>query len=139
MSQNNMRHYEIVFLVHPEQEEQLTSMVERYKKIVTDSKGTIHRFEDWGRRPLAYPINDIRKAHYFLMNVEAPASAVAELENAFKFNDAILRNLIMKTKKSTTEVSPILKAKAKDERRSSYSNDKSASESSEGEAVAEAS
>lgn len=123
---SNLHHYEIVMLVHPDQEEQLQSMIERYRKVILDSKGIVHRFEDWGRRPLAYPINEIRKAHYILMNVEAPTSAIAELENAFKFNDAILRNLIMKVKKADTSVSPMLKQKAKDESRaaaSSHSHD----------------
>lgn len=120
----NMHHYEIVILVHPDQEEQLQNMIERYRKVITDSNGTIHRYEDWGRRPLAYPINDVRKAHYILMNVEAPVSAIAELENAFKFNDAVMRNLIMKVKKAETGVSPIIKMKSKEDSRSmNYSAD----------------
>lgn len=122
-NKSNMRHYEIVFLIHPEQEEQVQGMIERYRKIITDSNGTVHRFEDWGRRPLAYSINDVRKAHYILMNVEAPSSAIEELENAFRFNDAVIRNIIMKTNKPTTDTSPILKMKAKEERRALYNAD----------------
>lgn len=132
MSKNNkMRHYEVVFLVHPEQEEQVQNMVDKYRKVITDANGKIHRFEDWGRRPLAYAINDVRKAHYFLMNVEAPASAIAELEGLFKFNDAIIRNLIMKVKKSDGNPSPILKMKAKEERRAAYAAENYSTESSE--------
>lgn len=113
-----MRHYEIIFLVHPDQEEQVQSMNERYRKIITDNNGVIHRFEDWGRRPLAYPINDVHKAHYILMNVEAPSAAIQELENTFKFNDAIIRNLIMKVSKAETNISAMLKMKSRDDRRS---------------------
>jgi small subunit ribosomal protein S6 len=121
---SNMHHYEIVILVHPDQEEQLQNMIERYRKVITDSNGTIHRYEDWGRRALAYPINDVRKAHYILMNIEAPVSVIAELENAFKFNDAIMRNLIMKVKKAETGVSPIIKMKAREDSRSAnYSSE----------------
>ncbi len=136
-SNNKMRHYEIVFLVHPEQEEQVQNMVEKYRKVITDANGKIHRFEDWGRRPLAYSIDDVRKAHYFLMNVEAPASAIAELETLFKFNDAILRNLIMKVKKSDTNTSPILKMKAKEERRAAYNADNTYAEGLESDEASE--
>lgn len=109
-----MRHYEIVFLVHPDQSEQVPGMIERYSAIFTEANGTIHRLEDWGRRQLAYPIQDLHKAHYVLMNVEATAESVEELETAFRFNDAILRSMVMRTKAAITETSPM--AKAKDER-----------------------
>lgn len=104
-----MRHYEIVFIVHPDQSEQVPAMVERYKSIITESGGQIHRLEDWGRRQLAYPINKIHKAHYVLMNVEAEPAAIAELENGFRFNDAVLRHLTIQTKAAVTEASPMLK------------------------------
>lgn len=109
-----MRHYEIVFMVHPDQSEQVPGMIERYTGIITAANGTVHRLEDWGRRQLAYSINDLHKAHYVLMNVEATAEAIEELETAFRFNDAVLRNMIMRTKAAITEASPM--AKAKDER-----------------------
>ena len=105
-----MRHYEVVFLVHPDQSEQVPAMIERYSAIVTDGKGTIHRLEDWGRRQLAYPIEKIHKAHYVLMNVEASADAMEELRTNFRFNDAILRDLIIRRDESVTEESPIMKA-----------------------------
>lgn len=104
-----MRHYEVVFLVHPDQSEQVPAMVERYRAIV-EKEGTIHRFEDWGRRQLAYPINKIHKAHYVLMNVECSPEAIDELTNAFRFNDAVIRNLVMSTDKAITEASPLTKS-----------------------------
>lgn len=104
-----MRHYEIVFLAHPDQSEQVPGMVERYEGIITKHGGTIHRNEDWGRRQLAYPINDVHKAHYILMNVECNEQALAELKNAFKFNDAIMRSLIMKRKHAITTESVMMK------------------------------
>ena len=106
-----MRHYEIVFLVHPDQSDQVPAMIERYSAVVTDAGGTVHRLEDWGRRQMAYAINNAHKAHYVLMNVECEFSAIAELENLFRFNDAVLRNLVIKTKKAVTEMSPLAKAK----------------------------
>ena len=112
-----MRHYEIVFMVHPDQSEQVPGMIERYTGTLTTDGGKIHRLEDWGRRQLAYPIEKLHKAHYVLMNVEATQEAVNELEDNFRFNDAVIRSLIMRTKHSVTETSPMLKAK--DERRSS--------------------
>jgi small subunit ribosomal protein S6 len=90
-----MRHYEVVFLVHPDQSEQVPAMVERYKTLIKKHAGEIHRIEDWGRRPLAYPINNLHKAHYILMNIECNQEARVELETGFKFNDAIIRNLIL--------------------------------------------
>jgi len=86
-----MRHYEIVFLVHPDQSEQVPAMIERYRSLITENSGNIHRLEDWGRRQLAYPINKIHKAHYVLMNIEVNAETLAELESIFRFNDAIIR------------------------------------------------
>ena len=97
-----MRHYEVVFLVHPDQSEQVPAMVERYSAIVTDGKGTIHRQEDWGRRQLAYPINKIHKAHYVLMNVEATQVALEELTTNFKYNDAVIRNLVIRMDAAVT-------------------------------------
>ncbi len=105
-----MRHYEIVFLVHPDQSEQVGGMVERYAKLIEEDGGKIHRQEDWGRRQLAYPINDIHKAHYILLNVECSGKALAELEDSFRYNDAVLRNLIIRRDEAVTEQSEMLKA-----------------------------
>ncbi len=104
-----MRHYEIVFLVHPDQSEQVSAMIERYRGIIEADGGKIHRLEDWGRRQLAYPINKIHKAHYVLMNVECGNNEMEELESAFRFNDAVLRNLVIKTKTAVAEPSPLVK------------------------------
>lgn len=109
-----MRHYEVVFLVHPSQSEQVPSMVERYQGNLQKRGGIVHRLEDWGRRPLAYPINKVHKAHYVLMNVECDQEAIDELESAFRFNDAVLRNLIIRRDAPVTEASPL--AKTGDER-----------------------
>ncbi|MCL9775608.1 MULTISPECIES: 30S ribosomal protein S6 [Vibrio] len=106
-----MRHYEIVFMVHPDQSEQVAGMIERYTGSITEAGGTVHRLEDWGRRQLAYPINKLHKAHYVLMNVEAPQETIDELETAFRFNDAVLRNMVMRTKAAITEPSIMLKQK----------------------------
>jgi small subunit ribosomal protein S6 len=106
-----MKHYEIIFMVHPDQSEQVPGMVERYTKLITDRKGSVHRFEDWGRRQLAYPIDKILKAHYVLMNVECDQETVDELSSTFRYNDAVLRNLILTNKKAVTEPSPLLKEK----------------------------
>jgi small subunit ribosomal protein S6 len=104
-----MRHYEIVFMVHPDQSEQVPGMIERYTGILTTDGGQIHRLEDWGRRQLAYPIEKLHKAHYVLINAEATPEAVEELETAFRFNDVVLRNMIMRTKAAVTEPSPMAK------------------------------
>ncbi len=104
-----MRHYEIVFIVHPDQSEQVPAMIERYKSIVGTRNGQIHRLEDWGRRQLAYPIQKVHKAHYVLMNIETDGETLAELEHSFKFNDAVLRHLIIKMKKAVTTPSPMMK------------------------------
>ena len=103
-----MRYYEIVFLVHPDQSEQVPTMVERYQKMITDSGGSIHRNEDWGRRKLTYPINKVHKAHYILMNIECKKSIIDEIVSGFRFNDAILRYLLLNCKEAVTEPSPIL-------------------------------
>ena len=104
-----MRHYEIVFIVHPDQSEQVPAMIERYKSIITAQGGQIHRLEDWGRRQLAYPIQKLHKAHYVLMNIECNGEVLAELEHGFKFNDAVLRHLTIKMKKAVTAPSPMMK------------------------------
>ena len=106
-----MRHYEIVFLVHPDQSEQVPAMVERYRQIIEGKNGRIHRLEDWGRRQLAYPINKIHKAHYVLMNLECSREVLEELTTAFRFNDAVIRNLVIKREKAITEPSPLVKIK----------------------------
>jgi small subunit ribosomal protein S6 len=104
-----MRHYEIVFIVHPDQSEQVPAMIERYRTLVTSKGGHIHRLEDWGRRQLAYPIQKIHKAHYVLMNIECNQEALDELEHAFRFNDAVLRHLTVKTKAAVIEPSAMMK------------------------------
>jgi small subunit ribosomal protein S6 len=104
-----MRHYEIVFIVHPDQSEQVPAMIERYKGLVSGRAGGIHRIEDWGRRQLAYPIQKVHKAHYVLMNIECDGETLAELEHAFKFNDAVLRHLTVKMRKAVTTPSPMMK------------------------------
>ncbi len=109
-----MRHYEIVFLVHPDQSEQVPAMIERYRATITSQGGQIHRLEDWGRRQLAYPINKIHKAHYVLMNVECNRETLEELSSAFRFNDAVIRNLVIHRDDAVTEPSPL--AKSKDDR-----------------------
>ena len=111
-----MRHYEIVFLVHPDQSEQVPSMVDRYKTSIESTGGTIHRFEDWGRRLLAYPIQKIHKAHYVLMNVECGQEALDELTTTFRFNDAVIRHLVIRRKKAITEPSLMAKKDERDER-----------------------
>lgn len=104
-----MRHYEIVFLVHPDQSEQVPGMVDRYRSAIEGNGGKIHRLEDWGRRQLAYPINKVHKAHYVLMNIECDNATLSELDSAFRFNDAVLRNLILKRKDAVTSPSPLVK------------------------------
>jgi len=105
-----MRHYEIVFLVHPDQSEQVPAMVERYQGMITESGGQVHRHEDWGRRQLAHIINKVHKAHYILLNVECERTVLDELLNAFKFNDAILRHLVIRRDEAITEASPLAKS-----------------------------
>lgn len=108
-----MRHYEVVFLVHPDQSEQVPAMIERYRAIIEDAGGTIHRLEDWGRRQLAYSINKVHKAHYVLLNVECDAAARDELVSAFRFNDAVLRHMIFSRPHAETEPSPLSKKEEK--------------------------
>lgn len=106
-----MRHYEIIFIVHPDYSDQVPSMIEKYKEIITKNNGTIYRLEDWGRRQLAYSINKLHKAHYILMNIEVDTGVINVLENDFRFNDAIIRNIIIHVKKSYSEPSPMMKLK----------------------------
>ena len=114
-----MRHYEIVFMVHPDQSEQVPGMIERYTGAIKAAGGTIHRLEDWGRRQLAYPIDKLHKAHYVLMNVEAEQSVIDELETNFRFNDAVIRNVVLRKDEAVTVESPMVKANEKSERRHS--------------------
>jgi len=111
-----MRHYEIVFLVHPDQSEQVPAMIDRYRKMIEDAKGTIHRLEDWGRRQLAYQIQKIHKAHYVMMNIECDQATLDELENGFRFNDAVLRNLVIRRKAAISEPSPMAQTEERDSR-----------------------
>lgn len=104
-----MRHYEIVFIVHPDQSEQVPGMVDRYRQMVTGRNGKIHRLEDWGRRQLAFPLEKVHKAHYVLMNVECDSETLGELNHAFKFNDAVLRHLIVKMDEAVTTPSPMMR------------------------------
>jgi small subunit ribosomal protein S6 len=106
-----MRHYEVVFLVHPDQSEQVPAMVERYRTLIESGKGAIHRLEDWGRRQLAYPISKVHKAHYVLMNIECGLETLRELESAFKFNDAVIRSLVIKRDAAVTTPSSLVKEK----------------------------
>ena len=116
-----MRHYEIVFMVHPDQSEQVAGMIERYTTAIQKDGGQVHRLEDWGRRQLAYPINKIHKAHYVLMNVEASGDALDELTTTFRFNDAVVRNLVIRRDEPVTEESFIMKAEKENrERKSRY-------------------
>src|SRR5437588_12159086 len=108
-SSSSMRHYEIVFIVHPDQSEQVPAMVERYKGLIAGRQGTVHRLEDWGRRQLTYPIAKVHKAHYVLMNIECDNETLTELEHSFKFSDAVLRHLIVKMDKAVTAPSPMMK------------------------------
>ena len=104
-----MRHYEVVFVVHPDQSEQVPAMIERLQTLIKNHKGNVYRLEDWGRRQLAYPIQKIHKAHYVLMNIECTLEALAELEHSFKFNDAVIRHLVFSTKVAVTAASPMMK------------------------------
>ncbi len=109
-----MRHYEVVFLVHPDQSEQVPAMIDRYKKLIDEDSGSVHRLEDWGRRQLAYPIVKLHKAHYVLMNIECSNDALSKLEDLFRFNDAILRNLVIKKDKALTSSSLLSKENVDD-------------------------
>ena len=112
-----MRHYEIVFLVHPDQSEQVPAMVERYRGIIENAGGTVHREEDWGRRQLAYPINKVYKAHYILLNLECTHESLEELTSAFRFNDAVIRHMVLQRKAAVTAESPLLKREEEETRR----------------------
>lgn len=112
-----MRHYEICFIVHPDQSEQVPAMIDRYKAVVTSQGGQVHRVEDWGRRQLAYPIEKLVKAHYVLMNIECNKATLDELEHGFRYNDAVLRHLTIGTKKAETAASPMMKIVEKEEAR----------------------
>jgi small subunit ribosomal protein S6 len=114
-----MRHYEIVFIVHPDQSEQVPAMIDRYKATLAAAGGKIHRIEDWGRRQMAYMIDKLAKAHYVCMNIECDQKTLEELEHAFKFNDAVLRHLIIKTKKAEVEPSIMMKEVQREEARKS--------------------
>lgn len=109
-----MRHYELVFLVHPDQSEQVPAMIDRYRGMIEGDGGRIHRLEDWGRRQLAYPINKVHKAHYVLMNIECSQAVLDELESAFRFNDAVLRKLVITRPGPDTEPSPLIKSRDDD-------------------------
>ena len=111
-----MRHYEVVFLVHPDQSEQVPAMIERYRAIVESDGGKVHRLEDWGRRQLAYPIAKVHKAHYVLMNIETGQEALNELKNAFRFNDAVIRDMVLVKKEAVTEASPMSKQREESDR-----------------------
>lgn len=139
-----MRHYEIVFLVHPDQSDQVPAMVERYTQMVTESGGQVHRQEDWGRRQLAYPINKIHKAHYILMNVECKDDVLDEITTLFRYNDAIIRNLVIKVDEAITEESLILKGERESRERRARAEqkrkaeDEAAARAAERRAAAEA-
>jgi small subunit ribosomal protein S6 len=141
-----MRHYEIVFMVHPDQSEQVGGMIERYTKMIKESGGAVHRLEDWGRRQLSYPINKIHKAHYVLMNIECGQEVLDELTSIFRYNDAIIRNLVIKRDEAVIEMSHIQKAenenrerkaRASQRVRAEESSDESSSDAGGGEEEAE--
>ena len=134
-----MRHYEVVFLVHPDQSEQVDAMVDRYRAMIEAREGVIHRLEDWGRRQLAYPINKVHKAHYVMMNIECDAESLAELESAFRFYDAVLRDLVIKRDRALTEASPLARTDDGDESRERRDRrERSAAPAEEKPAAAEA-
>ena len=129
-----MRHYEVVFMVHPDQSEQAPGMIERYSSVITKDGGTVHRLEDWGRRQLAYHINKVHKAHYILMNVEASNEAMEELSTTFRYNDAVIRNLVIRRDELVAEESLIMKAEKEDRERKSRYQERQAAESKAPEA-----
>lgn len=118
-----MRHYEIVIMVHPDQSEQVPDMLERYRSMVDSNGGIIHRLEDWGRRQLAYPIDKIHKAHYVLLNIECNAETLEQLGNAFRFNDAVIRNLVIKRDAAITEPSPLIKPRDQEDEAAGFSEE----------------
>ena len=129
-----MRHYEIVVMVHPDQSEQVPAMIERYRNMVASDGGKVHRLEDWGRRQLAYPIANIHKAHYVLMNVECSDNVLKELESAFRFNDAVIRKLVIRTEGPETEQSPLFKAPEEDKKPESRGSGDASGDAEESEA-----
>jgi small subunit ribosomal protein S6 len=133
-----MRHYEIVFLVHPDQSDQVSAMVDRYRSMIENSNGKVHRQEDWGRRILAYPINKILKAHYVLMNVETDQSTLDELVSAFRFNDAVLRHIVLSCKEAITDASPMMKSIEKEKETEPRETRPAAEESKKSEPAVEA-
>jgi small subunit ribosomal protein S6 len=133
-----MRHYEIVFMVHPDQSEQVASMIERYTTAIQKDGGQVHRLEDWGRRQLAYPINKIHKAHYVLMNIEASNEALDELTTTFRYNDAVIRNLVIRRDEPVTEESFIMKAEKENRERKSRYEERQAADATRAEAAAAA-
>ena len=132
-----MRHYEIVFLVHPDQSEQVPGMIERYTATITKDGGQVHRLEDWGRRQLAYPINKVHKAHYVLMNVEASNDAMEELTTTFRFNDAVIRNLVMRRDEAVSDESFIMKSEKESRERKSRNDERRAAEGSSNDNASE--
>mgnify|MGYP001828826669 CR=1 FL=1 len=132
-----MRHYEIVFMVHPDQSEQVPAMIERYRSTIESKNGAIHRLEDWGRRQLAYLIQNVHKAHYVLMNIECGQSALDELESGFRFNDAILRHMTIRRNEAVTDESPMAKKDEREERSERRREEKPAEEAAAPEAPAE--
>lgn len=132
-----MRHYEIVVMVHPDQSEQVPAMIERYKAMVESDGGKVHRMEDWGRRQLAYPVAKLHKAHYVLMNVECSDSVLKELESAFRFNDAVIRKLVVRKDAAETEQSPLFKVPEEDKKPEYKSRSTESSEASEPAAATE--
>jgi len=133
-----MRHYEIVFLVHPDQSEQVPAMVDRYRGMIEQGSGAIHRVEDWGRRQLAYPINKVHKAHYVLMNIECDKPILDQIENAFRFNDAVLRSLVLRRDKAITETSPMMKEVVAEREREQAAEEAARNQAAQRAAAAEA-
>src|SRR5690606_39256890 len=128
-----MRHYEVVFMVHPDQSEQVSGMIERYTKMIKDAGGAVHRLEDWGRRQLSYPINKIHKAHYVLMNIECGQEVLDELTSIFRYNDAIIRNLVIGRDEAITEMSHIQKAENENRERKARASQRVRAEESSDE------
>lgn len=127
-----MRHYEVCFIVHPDQSEQVPAMIDRYKSMIAGNKGAVHRVEDWGRRQLAYPIDKLVKAHYVLLNIECDSKTLDELENGFRYNDAVLRHLTVKMKRAETAPSPMMKIVEREEARKAAAEQQLASGSGSG-------
>ncbi len=133
-----MRHYEVVFMVHPDQSEQVSGMIERYSAVITKDGGTVHRLEDWGRRQLAYHINKIHKAHYVMMNVEATNEAMEELTTTFRYNDAVIRNLVIRRDEAVLEESLLMKAEREDKERKARYQERNDNDARKATATAEA-